>query len=218
MWSETRRYGDQRAVDDSVVGSAGVDGDAERVENVERVALGQAFSAEEERGRRGLVGEQRGGLGEHRAVEEVQAALLRFLGEREREKSDEVDMGGDPIVVERHVKNGLQRRDGVEKLGQVGVEGFGGRQRGELRVRRERCAHSDDDHVAGFAEIGERRDEVGQALVQQSALRLEERLVDELAGDQHAVVAGEKALRQHAGERRLADHGHLRQHRQRGVR
>lgn len=58
----------------------------------------------------------------------------------------------------------------------------------------------DDEHVAGFAKIGERSDEIGRAVVEQSALRLEEGLVDELAGHEDAVVARRETLGEHAGE------------------
>ena len=43
-------------------------------------------------------------------------------------------VGVDSVVVERHVKNGFGRRQRVEKRGNVGVEGLGGRERPELRV------------------------------------------------------------------------------------
>lgn len=66
-------------MDNAVIRSAVIDGESERAKHVKRVALGETFASEEERRRRGLVGEKRGGLGEHGTVEEMDVSLLGFL-------------------------------------------------------------------------------------------------------------------------------------------
>ena len=121
-------------MNDSVVGSAGVDRDSQRVKHVERVAFGEIFPSEKQRRRRRLVGQKTRRFGEHRTVEEVQIPLLRFLTVKKWKRRNQMDVRRDAIVVERHVKNGFGRRQRVEKRGNVRVERFRGRERAQLRV------------------------------------------------------------------------------------
>lgn len=121
-----------------------------------------------------------------------------------------MDVRRDAVVVERHVKNGFGGRQRVEKRGNVRVERFRGRERALLRVTEKwKRGNRDEKDVAGLAEIGERGDEIGSAVVEQRALRREEGLVNAVAGDENAVIAREEALRENKSERGVADDGDL---------